>query len=137
MLSYKTHADAKSLYNTPPTWAIYIASLCARWIQSHGGLTGMGEHNRGKADRLYAALDAHDLYEPTAERASRSQMNVTFRLTRPDLEKSFLAGAESRGLVGLKGHRSVGGMRASLYNAMPLAGVESLVGYLHEFAKTA
>ena len=136
MLSYRTHAEARSLYNTPPTWAIYLASLCARWLQREGGLAAAAERNRAKADRLYAAFDAHDLYRPTAERESRSWMNVTFRLSDPNLEKPFLKGAEERGLVGLKGHRSVGGMRASLYNAMPPAGVEALVGYLHEFART-
>ena len=136
MLSYRTHAEARSLYNTPPTWSIYLSSLCARWLQRQGGLGAAAERNGAKAERLYAALDAHDLYRPTTERESRSWMNVTFRLSDPDLEKPFLKGAEERGLVGLKGHRSVGGMRASLYNAMPLAGVEALVGYLHEFART-
>ena len=136
MLSYRTHAEARSLYNTPPTWVIYVSALCARWLQAQGGLAAAGERNRAKAERLYAALDAHDLYRPTAERESRSWMNVTFRLSDPELEKPFLAGAEERGLVGLKGHRSVGGMRASLYNAMPLAGVEALVAYVHEFART-
>jgi phosphoserine aminotransferase len=137
MLSYRTHAEGKSLYNTPPTWSIYVSSLCARWLQRQGGLPGVGERNRAKAERLYAALDAGDLYEPTAERDSRSLMNVTFRLTKPELEKAFLAGAEARGLVGLKGHRSVGGMRASLYNALPAAAVDALVEHLHEFARTA
>jgi phosphoserine aminotransferase len=136
MLSYRTHAEARSLYNTPPAWSIYLSSLCARWLQAQGGLAAAAERNRAKADRLYAALDAADLYRPTAERDSRSWMNVTFRLAEPDLEKPFVKGAEERGLVGLKGHRSVGGMRASLYNAMPLAGVDALVGYLHEFART-
>src|SRR5688572_1630662 len=136
MLSYRTHAEARSLYNTPPTWSIYLSSLCARWLQRQGGLAAAAERNGAKSERLYAALDAHDFYRPTTERESRSWMNVTFRLSDPDLEKPFLKGAEERGLVGLKGHRSVGGMRASLYNAMPLAGVEALVGYLHEFART-
>jgi phosphoserine aminotransferase len=135
MLSYRTHAEARSLYNTPPCWAIFVSALCARWLQERGGLVAAGERSRAKAERLYSALDAHDLYRPTAERDSRSWMNVTFRLAEPELEKAFLEGAEERRLVGLKGHRSVGGMRASLYNAMPMAGVESLVAYLHEFAR--
>jgi phosphoserine aminotransferase len=136
MLSYRTHAEGRSLYNTPPCWAIYVSALCARWLEERGGLAAAGERNRAKAERLYAALDAHDLYRPTAERDSRSWMNVTFRLAEPELEKAFLKGAEERRLAGLKGHRSVGGMRASLYNAMPMAGVEALVEYLHEFART-
>ena len=136
MLAYRTHADARSLYNTPPTWAVYVSALCARRLQSQGGLAAAADRNRAKADRLYDALDGSDLYRPTAERESRSWMNVTFRLADADLEKPFLEGAEERGLVGLKGHRSVGGMRASLYNAMPLAGVDALVAYLHEFART-
>jgi phosphoserine aminotransferase len=137
MLSYRTHADGKSLYNTPPCWAIYVSYLCCRWLQGLGGLAAVGERNAAKAGRLYAALDQGDLYQPTADRDSRSLMNVTFRLASAELEKPFLAGAEKRGLVGLKGHRSVGGMRASLYNALPPAAVDALIEYLHEFARTA
>jgi phosphoserine aminotransferase len=139
MLSYRTHADAKSLYNTPPTWTIYVSLLCCRWLQGAGGLAAVGRRNEEKAQRLYAALDATpELWEPTAEPASRSRMNVTFRVRGgEEAEKRFLAGAEKRGLVGLKGHRSVGGMRASIYNAFPTAGVDRLIEWMGEFGNGA
>jgi phosphoserine aminotransferase len=137
MLSYRTHADKQSLYNTPPCWSIYVALLCCRWLQAQGGLAAVAAHNEEKARRLYTALDGSDFYTPTAEPASRSRMNVTFRLPDEELEKRFLAGATERQLVGLKGHRSVGGMRASLYNAMPLAGVDALVAWMEELREGA
>ena len=138
MLSYRTHAEAKSLYNTPPSWPIYVSLLCCRWLQAQGGLAAVGRRNEEKAARLYAALDASPAFEPTAEAASRSRMNVTFRLAGgEEAEKRFLAGAEQRRLVGLKGHRSVGGMRASIYNAMPAAGVDALIDWLGEFDRSS
>jgi phosphoserine aminotransferase len=137
MLSYRTHADAKSLYNTPPCWSIYVSLLCCRWLQRQGGLAAVGERNEAKARLLYDALDGNDFYRPTAEKASRSRMNVTFRLRDEPQEERFAKEATAAGLVGLKGHRAVGGMRASLYNAMPLAGVEALVAFLRDFAARA
>ena len=135
MLSYRTHAEKQSLYNTPPTWPIYVALLCCRWLQAQGGLAAIAARNEEKAGRLYAAIDGSGgAYEGTAERESRSLMNVTFRLASEELEKRFLAGAAERRLVGLKGHRSVGGMRASIYNAMPPAGVDALVAWMRELA---
>jgi phosphoserine aminotransferase len=136
MLSYRTHAKAQSLYNTPPTWPIYVSLLCCRWLKAQGGLEAMGRRNEEKAQKLYAAIDgSNGFYEATAEPASRSRMNVTFRLRDGEAaEKTFLAGAESRRLVGLKGHRSVGGMRASIYNAMPPAGVDALIAWMGELA---
>jgi phosphoserine aminotransferase len=137
MLSYRTHVEAKSLYNTPPCWAVYVSYLCCRWLQGQGGLAAAAARNEEKARRLYAALDGSaGFYRGTAETDSRSRMNVTFRLAGgEDAEKRFVAGAEERGLAGLKGHRSVGGMRASLYNAFPLAGVDSLVAWLDDFRR--
>ena len=137
MLSYRTYADKQSLYNTPPCWPIYVSLLCCRWLQAQGGLAAIGAHNEEKAQRLYTALDGTDFYTPTAEPASRSRMNVPFRLPDEELEKRFLAGAAERRLIGLKGHRSVGGMRASLYNALPLPAVDALVEWMEELARTA
>jgi len=133
MLQYRTHAGKDSLYNTPPTWAVYVLGLACRWVEEQGGTAALGEVNRRKADTLYAALDAGGFYRGTAEPASRSWMNVTFRLPSEDLEKRFLAEAAAAGLVNLKGHRSVGGIRASLYNAMPQAGVDALVALMADF----
>ena len=130
---YKLQADADSMLNTPPTYAIYIAGLVFRWIKSCGGLTAMAEHNRAKAALLYDALDRSAFYRNPVARADRSLMNVPFKLRDEGLDDAFLKGAQARGMVQLKGHRSVGGMRASMYNAMPLAGVQALVTYLQEF----
>ena len=132
-MDYAVHAAAGSMSNTPPTWAIYIAGLVLRWIKRQGGTAEMERRNRAKAERLYAALDASSLYANPIRREDRSIMNVPFTLAEPSLDAEFLAGAERRGMVQLKGHRSVGGMRASLYNAMPMAGVERLVEYMAEF----
>jgi phosphoserine aminotransferase len=130
---YKTVADADSMYNTPPTYAIYIAGLVFRWIRDQGGLAAMAAHNGAKAALLYDCLDRSHLYQCPVARECRSLMNVPFRLADPKLDAAFLQGAEARGLVQLKGHRSVGGMRASLYNAMPLEGVQALVDWLQAF----
>jgi len=137
MLSFRTHAEGKSLYNTPPCWSVYVSLLCCQWLQRQGGLAGIAARNEAKSKLLYDALDAGDFYRPTAETTSRSRMNVTFRLADEAQEERFATEAAAAGLVGLKGHRAVGGMRASLYNAMPLAGVEALVGFLRDFEARA
>jgi phosphoserine aminotransferase len=121
------------MYNTPPTYAIYIAGLVFNWIKSLGGLTAMAEHNRAKAALLYDFLDGSRFFSNPVARDARSLMNVPFKLRDATLDDAFLKGAQERGMVQLKGHRSVGGMRASIYNAMPLAGVAALVAYMKEF----
>lgn len=127
MLRYKTHADADSLYNTPSTFGIWICALVFDWIEAQGGLAAMARRAEEKAQMLYEVIDRRaDLFRGHAETSSRSWMNVTFTLPTPDLEKRFLADAEARGCIGLKGHRLVGGLRASIYNAMPLESVEVL-----------
>ncbi len=133
--NYRVVADNGSMYNTPPTYAIYVAGLVFKWIKAQGGLAAMAAHNAAKALLLYGALDASGCYTAPVSPECRSRMNVTFRLHDERLDAAFLQGAEARGLVQLKGHRSVGGMRASIYNAMPLAGVQALVDWLHEFEK--
>lgn len=136
MLSYKTHMDNNSLYNTPPVFSVYVVHLVLKWLMEQGGLKAMDRHNRKKADLLYAALDEHnDFYKPNVDKDSRSLMNVTFRLPSEDLEKKFAEEAKKEGLEGLKGHRSAGGMRASLYNAFPYEGVEKLVEFMKTFKK--
>ncbi|MCF7985018.1 MAG: 3-phosphoserine/phosphohydroxythreonine transaminase [Thiohalocapsa sp.] len=135
MLDYKTHADSDSMYNTPPTYAWYLAGLVFQWLKDLGGLTGMAEINRRKSEKLYAAIDGSPFYANPVDRASRSWMNVPFTLADPALDADFLAGAKDAGLLTLKGHRSVGGMRASIYNAMPEAGVDALIAYMAEFER--
>jgi phosphoserine aminotransferase len=130
---YKIVADNDSMYNTPPTYAIYIAGLVFKWIEKQGGLAALEAHNRSKAALLYDCLDGTGFYTCPVAREDRSLMNVPFRLPDERLDKPFLDGAQSRGMVQLKGHRSVGGMRASLYNAMPIDGVRALVAYMKEF----
>ena len=134
--NYQVVADNGSMYNTPPTYAIYIAGLVFHWIKAQGGLPAMEAHNAAKAALLYSALDASSFYSTPVARECRSRMNVVFRLPDERLDAAFLKGAEARGLVQLKGHRVVGGMRASIYNAMPLAGVQALVDWLREFEQT-
>jgi phosphoserine aminotransferase len=133
---YKVVADNGSMYNTPPTYAIYIAGLVFRWLRDQGGLVAMEAHNRRKAALLYDALDSTEFYRTEVARECRSLMNVPFKLHDARLDAAFLQGAAERGLVQLKGHRVVGGMRASIYNAMPLEGVQALVNYLREFEST-
>lgn len=133
MLQYRTHAKEHSCYNTPPTFGIYVIGLVLKWLKSQGGLAGIERRNREKAGRLYQALDASRLFRPTADADSRSLMNVTFVTGDPELDAEFVAAAEQAGLSGLKGHRSVGGMRASLYNAFPPEGVEALVELMRQF----
>jgi phosphoserine aminotransferase len=137
MLDYRQYAESRSLLNTPPVFAIYVLMLITRWLRKEmGGLEGIAELNQRKAKSLYEVLDAHpDFYVGHAQPGSRSTMNVTFRLPDGELEKSFLKEAEKRNLHQLKGHRSVGGVRASIYNAMPLEGVESLRHFMTEFHK--
>jgi phosphoserine aminotransferase len=135
MLDYKTHAESHSGYNTPPTYSIYIANLVLKWLREQGGVAAIEQRNVDKAQRLYAAIDASDFYSNAVEPRDRSRMNVPFSLAEERLDKSFLAQSAERGLVQLKGHRLVGGMRASLYNAMPLAGVDALVQFMQEFER--
>ncbi len=135
MLDYRTHVENKSLYNTPNTWGIYLISLVCKWLKDKGGLGGMQRENEKKAGLLYDAIDSTDFYRGHADPDSRSIMNVTFRLPSEELEKKFTSEATAQGMDGLKGHRSVGGIRASIYNAFPLAGVEALVGFMKEFER--
>lgn len=136
VFDYRVYAENGSMYNTPPTFAWYVAGLVFDWIEAEGGLTAMAERNRRKAGKLYAVLDGSELYRTHVHEDSRSWMNVTFTLVDETLDASFLDGAEAAGLCNLKGHRSVGGMRASLYNAMPEAGVDALCEYMREFERT-
>ena len=133
MLSYKAHASEHSLYNTPPVFAIYVLGLVAKWLLARGGLDAMRVANERKSAKLYAEIDRSGFYRGTAERESRSMMNVTFRLPSESLEKRFVVEATAAGLDGLAGHRSVGGMRASLYNAFPEEGVDALVQFMQQF----
>ena len=133
MLRYKTHADKGSLYNTPPTYNIYIVGKVIKWIQSLGGLEQMQKINERKAAILYNYLDSSKMFHGTARKDSRSLMNVTFRTDSDTLDAAFIAGAAVRGITSIKGHRAIGGLRASLYNAMPEEGVRCLVSYMKEF----
>jgi phosphoserine aminotransferase len=135
MLDYRTHVENKSLYNTPNTWGIYIISLVCKWLKDKGGLAAMERENETKAKLIYDAIDATDFYRGHADADARSPMNVTFRLPSEELEKKFASEATARGLDGLKGHRSVGGIRASIYNAFPKEGVEALVSFMRDFEK--
>ena len=131
--NYKEQSDNDSMLNTPPTYAIYIAGLVFRWIKAQGGLAAMDKHNRTKAALLYDYLDSTSFYTSPVARDCRSRMNVPFKLRDATLDEVFLKGAQAAGMVQLKGHRSVGGMRASIYNAMPLEGVRTLVAYMKDF----
>src|SRR5437899_6688503 len=135
MLDYNTHAKNKSLYNTPNTWGIYILNLVCKWLKEKGGLAGMQQENEAKAKLIYDAIDATDFYRGHADADSRSAMNVTFRLPSEDLEKKFASEATAQDLDGLKGHRSVGGIRASIYNAFPKEGCQALVEFMKEFER--
>jgi phosphoserine aminotransferase len=136
MLDYATHVKAESMHNTPPTYAVYVAGLVFKRLLETGGLAAAEQRNIAKADLLYDFLDGSDFYANPVEPADRSRMNVPFTLPDPALDADFLAGAKERGMVQLKGHRSVGGMRASIYNAMPIEGVRALVDYMTDFAAT-
>jgi phosphoserine aminotransferase len=133
MLNYQVHAENTSLYNTPPAFGIYALGLVMKWLLANGGLAGIAAVNERKAAKLYAEIDRTGFYRGTAAKSDRSLMNVTFRLGSEDLEKLFVKESTAAGLDGLKGHRSVGGMRASIYNAFPEAGVDALVSFMRDF----
>ena len=133
---WKEQSEADSMLNTPPTYAIYVAGLVFEWLLKKGGLAAVERENLAKAKILYDYLDASSFYTNPVDRQDRSRMNVPFRLPDEALDDAFLKGAKERGMVQLKGHRSVGGMRASIYNAMPVAGVQTLVAYMQDFART-
>ncbi|HCE39228.1 3-phosphoserine/phosphohydroxythreonine transaminase [Alloalcanivorax profundimaris] len=135
MLNYQIHADNGSMYNTPPTFAWYLAGLVFEWLKEQGGVAAMGEINRRKAAKLYDYIDASDFYANPVRPTQRSWMNVPFVLADSALDKDFLAEADAAGLRNLKGHRSVGGMRASIYNAVPEAAVDALIGFMSDFEK--
>ena len=135
VLNYKLMADSDSMLNTPPTFSVYLAGLTFKWLLERGGLAGIEKQNIRKAKLLYDYIDGQDFYSNPIAKEDRSRMNVPFRLRDDSLDQKFLAEAEARGLSQLKGHRSVGGMRASIYNAMPLEGVEALVEFMEEFRK--
>jgi phosphoserine aminotransferase len=135
MLNYAIHAENGSLYNTPPVFAIYGVGLVLQWLRAQGGLDAIARTNQRKASKLYAEIDRTGFYRPTAKTADRSLMNVTFRLSSEALEKQFVKESTASGFDGLKGHRSVGGMRASIYNAFPEEGIDSLVEFMREFER--
>ena len=135
MMQYSVHAENKSLYNTPPVFAIYVMRLVLAWLRKSGGLAAIEKVNIRKADKLYREIDRTGFYRGHAARESRSRMNVTFRLPAEDLEKKFIKESTAAGLDGLKGHRSVGGLRASIYNAFPEAGIDALVQFMQEFER--
>jgi len=135
MLDYATHAENGSMYNTPPTYSWYLAGLVFQWLKEQGGLENMGKINQRKAAMLYDAIDASDFYHNPVEKPYRSWMNVPFTLANPELDAKFLEEAAANGLKTLKGHRSIGGMRASIYNAMPEEGVKALVEFMAEFER--
>jgi len=138
LLSYKTHADNKSLYNTPPVFGIYMMKLVLEWIKSKGGLAGIEKFNLAKKNLLYGAIDAApDFYKNPVEKDSRSWMNVTMRLPTEELENKFISDAQKEGLIGLKGHRSVGGIRFSIYNAVSLEDIQKTVDFMGKFHKSA
>ena len=135
IFDYKVQAENDSMLNTPPTYVWYLLGLVLEWVKEQGGLTAMEAHNKAKAAKLYAAIDASAFYANPVELAFRSRMNVPFTLANPELDKTFTAEAKTAGLVSLAGHRSVGGMRASIYNAMPEAGVDALIEFMAEFER--
>ena len=135
MMKYKTHADAKSLYNTPPAYGIYICGKVFQWLKRQGGLTAMKAYNEKKAKILYDYLDESNMFHGTVAKKDRSLMNVPFVTGDQELDAKFVKEADKAGFKNLKGHRSVGGMRASIYNAMPIEGVEALVEFMKKFEK--
>lgn len=134
MLDYKLQAENNSLYNTPPCWSIYICGLVYKWLRKNGGLEAMAKRNQAKAKLIYDVIDAGEFYKGHAQQASRSLMNITFTLPSEDLTTEFIAGAKSQGMLELKGHRSVGGCRASTYNAVPEEACRALADYMRDFA---
>jgi phosphoserine aminotransferase len=135
MLDYKTHIENDSLFNTPPVFAIYVCMATLEWLKDIGGVNAIEQINAQKAELLYNEIDSNPLFKGTADADSRSKMNVCFLLERPELEDSFSALLKENEIIGLKGHRSVGGYRASLYNALPVSSVEFLVSLMRDFAK--
>ncbi|MDD5761644.1 MAG: 3-phosphoserine/phosphohydroxythreonine transaminase [bacterium] len=136
IFQFRTHAENKSLYNTPPTFGVYMVRNVLSWLKGQGGLSGMEKVNRKKAARLYGVIDGNaGFFRSPVERESRSVMNVVFRLPAPELEEQFIAEAKKQGMIGLKGHRSVGGIRVSIYNAVPYEWVETLAAFMEAFAK--
>jgi len=135
MLNYQTHIDKKSSFNTPPVFPIYVSMLTLRWIKDKGGVDAMAKRNKSKAGLLYREIDRNPLFQGTAAKKDRSWMNVTFLLNRPELEDKFLAACDAAGCIGVKGHRSVGGFRASIYNAMPRNSVKVLTEIMADFAE--
>jgi phosphoserine aminotransferase len=131
--NYRTVADNQSMFNTPPTYAIYMAGLVFKWLKQQGGVAAMEQRNQAKAALLYGAIDGSRLYYNKVTPTCRSRMNVPFFLRDESLNEAFLSGAREHGLLQLRGHKSVGGMRASIYNAMPIEGVQALVNYMLEF----
>jgi phosphoserine aminotransferase len=136
MLQYPVHVENGSMYNTPPVFAIYIMRLVLAWLIKQGGLAAIEKKNIRKAEKVYAEIDRTGFYRGHAQKDSRSRMNITFRLPSEDLEKKFAKDATAAGLDGLKGHRSVGGLRASMYNAFPEEGADALVQFMREFEKS-
>jgi len=134
-MRYSTHMDKGSLYNTPNTWAIYMVKLVCEWVESNGGVTGFQKLSEEKAAKLYDLIDSSEFWNSPVEKESRSVMNVVWRLSSEELEKEFLTRSADAGLIGLKGHRSVGGLRASIYNAVPMESVEVLVDFMKEFER--
>jgi phosphoserine aminotransferase len=135
IFNYAEHAANESMLNTPNTYGWYLASLVFKWLLAEGGMSAIGGRNEAKADLLYGYIDQSNFYKNPVEKSARSRMNVPFTLPREELDAPFLKGAEAAGLMALKGHRAVGGMRASLYNAMPIEGVQALVDFMQDFAK--
>ena len=136
-LNYKTHVDKNSLYNTPPVFPIYALKLVMEWVKAQGGVSAMTELAEKKSSMLYDTMaQSNGYYSCPVDEASRSKMNVVFRLPNEDLEKKFIEEATNEGMIGLKGHRSVGGCRASIYNAMPVEGAETLAAFMRKFAET-
>ena len=135
IFDYKVQADNDSMYNTPPTYSLYMAGLVFQWLKELGGLSAMSDINQRKATKLYTTIDTSDFYQNPVDKQYRSWMNVPFTLNKPNLDADFLAGAKAAGFITLKGHRSVGGMRASIYNAMPEEGVDALIDYMQTFAR--
>ena len=136
MMDYQIQAENDSMYNTPPTYAIYIAGLVFKMLKAKGGIAAMEKTNRAKAKILYDVLDASSFFASPVAKENRSLMNIPFTLKNADLDEEFIKGAKARGMIQLKGHRSVGGMRASIYNAMPVEGVQALADFMREFEKT-
>jgi len=135
MLDYNIHVKGQSMHNTPPCFAIYVVGLVLKWLQDNGGLDWIEDRNRHKAGLIYEAIDGPDFYTGTADKEDRSLMNITFRLPSEELEAKFIAEASERGMIGLKGHRSVGGCRASTYNSLPVKACEQLAAFMREFEK--